>query len=103
MLADFVNGTGMITPGNIPVTSGTARDREPHGHYDLHSHRHSYQRNSDHTDDYRDRSSRTDDHEFRGEPCNHDRRGTSSSLTAVFANGTGVITPGNLTATSGAP
>src|ERR1035441_1137697 len=29
--------------------------------------------------------------------------GGSTSLTAVFSNGTGVITPGNLTVTSGTP
>ena len=75
-------------------------DREPNGNDDLHTHRDSFQRIRGHGDRDDHGESRANDHQLRGEshidPC----RG-SSSLTAVFANGTGVITPGNLAVTSG--
>ena len=95
-----MNGTGVITPGNIAVTSGTPVSVSPAA-----------------TTTYTLTVTPTSgtavtgmttvtvdpapiDHEFRGEPGDH-HTGTSSSLTAVFANGTGVITPGNITVTSG--
>jgi hypothetical protein len=102
LLADFVNGTGMITPGNIPVTSGTAVNVSPAA-----------------TTVYTLTVTPTSGTavtqtvtvtvvppptitSFGASPATI-AIGTSSSLTAVFANGTGVITPGNLTVTSGTP
>ena len=37
LTAVFANGTGVITPGNIAVTSGTGGEREPDGDYDLYA------------------------------------------------------------------
>jgi len=96
----FVNGTGMITPGNLPVTSGTAVSISPVA-----------------TTTYTLTVTPTSGSavtqtvtvtvvppptitSFGASPATI-ATGTSSSLTAVFANGTGVITPGNLTVTSG--
>ncbi len=102
LLADFVNGTGMITPGNLPVTSGTAVSVSPAA-----------------TTTYTLTVTPTSGTavtqmvtvtvvppptitSFGASPATI-TSGTSSSLTAVFANGAGVITPGNLTVTSGTP
>ena len=98
----FSNGTGVITPGNIPVTSGTAVNVSPAA-----------------TTVYTLTVTPTSGTavtqtvtvtvvppptitSFGASPATI-AIGTSSSLTAVFANGTGVITPGNLTVTSGTP
>ncbi len=100
LLADFVNGTGMIAPGNIPVTSGTPVSVSPAA-----------------TTTYTLTVTPTTGTaitqtvtvtvvpaptitSFGASPATINS-GSSSSLTAVFANGTGVITPGNLTVTSG--
>jgi hypothetical protein len=100
LLADFVNGTGMITPGNLPVTSGTPVSVSPAT-----------------TTTYTLTVTPTTGTaitqtvtvtvvpaptitSFGASPATINS-GSSSSLTAVFANGTGVITPGNLTVTSG--
>jgi hypothetical protein len=102
LLADFVNGTGVITPGNLPVTSGTAVSVSPAT-----------------TTTYILTVTPTSGAavtqtvtvtvvppptitSFGASPATI-ATGTSSSLTAVFANGTGVITPGSLTVTSGTP
>ena len=102
LLADFVNGTGMITPGNLPVTSGAAVSVSPAT-----------------TTIYTLTVTPTSGTavtqtvtvtvvppptitSFGASPATINS-GSSSSLTAVFANGTGVITPGNVTVTSGTP
>jgi hypothetical protein len=102
LLADFVNGTGMITPGNIPVTSGTAVNVSPAATT-------VYTLTVTPTSGTAVTQSVTVTvvppptiTSFGASPGTI-ASGTSSSLTAVFANGTGVITPGNLTVTSGTP
>ena len=102
LLADFVNGTGVITPGNIAVTTGTPVNVSPTT-----------------TTVYTLTVTPTSGTavtqtvtvtvvppptitSFGASPATI-TSGTSSSLTAVFANGTGVITPGNLSVTSGTP
>jgi hypothetical protein len=96
----FVNGTGMITPGNLAVTSGTAVSVSPAA-----------------TTTYTLTVTPTSGTavtqtvtvtvvpapvitSFAASPATISS-GTSSSLTAVFSNGTGVITPGNVSVTSG--
>jgi hypothetical protein len=97
----FANGTGVITPGNLPATSGTAVTVNP---------------------------TTTTTYTLTVTPTSGTgvtatamvtvnpaptitsfaagsttiTTGSSATLTGVFANGTGVITPGSLTATSGA-
>jgi len=102
LLADFVNGTGVITPGNIAVTSGTPVSVSPAS-----------------TTIYTLTVTPTSGTaitqtttvtvvpppaitSFGASPATI-MLGSSSSLTAVFTGGTGVITPGNLTVTSGTP
>jgi hypothetical protein len=102
LLADFVNGTGMITPGNIPVTSGTPVSVSP-------------ATTTTYTLTVTPSSGTAVTQtttvivvppptitSFGASPATI-ALNSSSSLTAVFANGTGVITPGNLTVTSGTP
>jgi hypothetical protein len=100
LTADFTNGTGVITPGNIAVTSGTPVSVSPAT-----------------TTIYTLTVTPTTGTPVTGmatvtvDPApmitsfgaspGTIALGTSSSLTAVFANGTGVITPGNITVTSG--
>ena len=96
----FSNGTGVITPGNLAVTSGTAVSVSPTT-----------------TTTYTLTVSPTSGtaatqtaivtvdpaptiSSFVASPATI-TAGGKSSLTAVFANGTGVITPDNLTVTSG--
>ncbi len=100
LTADFTNGTGVITPGNIAVTSGTPVSVSPAA-----------------TTTYTltvtpasgtavtGMATVTVDPapiitSFGASPATI-ATGTSSSLTAVFSNGTGVITPGNIAVTSG--
>jgi hypothetical protein len=95
-----VNGTGVITPGNLAVTSGSTVSVSPAS-----------------TTTYTLTVTPTTGTpvtgtvtvtvdqapaitSFGASPATISS-GTSSSLTAVFANGTGVITPGNITVTSG--
>ncbi len=102
LTATFVNGTGVITPGNLGVTSGTPISVSPTA-----------------TTTYTLTVTPTTGTaisqpvtvtvvppptitSFGASPATI-ASGTSSSLTAVFANGTGVITPGNLAVTSGTP
>ncbi|MGB8028562.1 MAG: hypothetical protein WCF30_02765 [Terracidiphilus sp.] len=96
----FVNGTGMITPGNLPATSGTAVSVSP-------TTTTVYTLTVTPTSGAAVTQSVTVTvvpppmiTSFAASPATI-ASGTSSSLTAVFANGTGVITPGNLTVTSG--
>ena len=100
LTADFTNGTGVITPGNIAVTSGTPVSVSPAA-----------------TTTYTLTVTPTTGTpvtgmatvtvdpapiitSFGASPATI-ATGTSASLTAVFANGTGVITPGNIAVTSG--
>lgn len=100
LLADFVNGTGVITPGNIAVTSGTTVSVSP-GSTTI------YTLTVTPTTGTPVTATATVTVDpaptitsFGPSPATI-TSGTSSGLTAVFANGTGVITPGNITATSG--
>jgi hypothetical protein len=99
----FADGTGMITPGNIPVTSGTAVSVSP-------------ARTTTYTLTVTPTIGAAIAQavivtvtasvpaptitSFVASPAKI-TAGVSSSLTGVFANGTGVITPGNITVTSG--
>jgi len=100
LTALFNNGTGVITPGNLAVTSGTAISVSPTA-----------------TTTYTLTVSPTSGAaitqtatvtvvaapaitSFAATPTSIPA-GASASLTGVFANGTGIVTPGNLTATSG--
>jgi hypothetical protein len=102
LTAVFANGTGVITPGNLPVTSGSSVSVTPAA-----------------TTTYTLTVTPTTGTaiaqtvtvtvgpqpsitSFSASPTNI-LVGTAVSLTAVFANGTGVITPGNLPITSGIP
>ncbi len=97
----FANGTGLITPGNLPATSGVAVTVRPTA-----------------TTPYTLTVTPTSGTaitaqttitvypapaitSFTASPATIGSGG-SSTLTGVFANGTGVITPGNLPASSGA-
>jgi len=96
----FANGTGVITPGNLPATSGVAVNVSPAA-----------------TTQYALTVTPTSGTAITapatvtvnpaptitsfGAVSGTITTGSSATLTAVFANGTGVITPGNLTATSG--
>lgn len=102
LLADFVNGTGVITPGNIPVTSGTAVSVSPTSTT-------TYTLTVTPTSGTAVTQTTTVTvvppptiTSFGASPATISL-GTSANLTAVFANGTGVITPGNLSVTSGTP
>jgi hypothetical protein len=100
LLADFVNGTGVITPGNIAVTSGVAVNVSPASTT-------TYTLTVTPTTGTPVTGTLTVTVDqaptitsFGASPATISS-GTSASLTAVFANGTGVITPGNITVTSG--
>ena len=97
----FANGTGVITPGNLAATSGVAVTVSPTA-----------------TTTYTLTVTSTSGaavtatamvtvnagptiSSFSGNPTTI-TIGDSATLTGDFANGTGIITPGNLTATSGA-
>jgi len=100
--AVFANGTGVITPGNIAVTSGTGASVSP-------------ATTTTYTLTVTPPTGTAITQtvtvtvvpaptitSFVANPATI-AAGASSGLTAVFANGTGVITPGNLSATSGTP
>ena len=97
----FTNGTGVITPGNLPANTGVAVTVNPTA-----------------TTTYTLTVTPTSGSaatataivtvnpaptitSFTASPLTI-ASGSSATLTGVFANGTGVITPGNITATSGA-
>ncbi len=100
LTAVFTGGTGVVTPGNITVTSGTAVSVSPTS-----------------TTTYTltvsgpggPNATQTATvtvvpapfiKSFTANPATV-TAGVSSSLTAVFSGGTGVVTPGNITVTSG--
>jgi len=102
LTAVFANGTGVISPGNVAVTSGVAVSVTPP---------------SDATTVYTltvtgtgATASQTVSVQAVAAPVITSFTaipakvidGTSTQLTAVFSNGTGVITPGNLVVTNGA-
>jgi fibronectin type 3 domain-containing protein len=100
----FANGTGIITPGNLPVTSGTPVSVTP-------SNTTTYTLTVTNAAGVTAAQTATVTvspvsaaaptiTSFAANPTSIATDG-SASLTGVFANGTGVITPGNLPATSG--
>jgi hypothetical protein len=100
LTADFTNGTGVITPGNLAVTSGTPVSVSPASTT-------TYTLTVTPTTGTAVTGTATVTVDpaptitsFGGSPATI-ALGTSSSLTAVFANGTGVVNPGNHTVTSG--
>jgi fibronectin type 3 domain-containing protein len=101
LTAVFAHGTGVITPGNLAVTSGTAVSVSP-------SVTTTYVLVVTSTDGSTAASSATvtvtliapSITSFTASPTSI-AAGGSSKLTPIFTNGTGVITPGNIAATSG--
>ena len=97
----FANGTGVITPGNLPATSGVAVTVSP-------ATTTTYTLTVTPTSGTAVTATATITlnpaptiTSFIGIPTTI-TTGSSATLTGVFANGAGVITPGNLSATSGA-
>jgi hypothetical protein len=99
----FANGTGVITPGNLPATSGTTVTVSP-------TTTTTYTLTVTPTSGAAVTATATVTvnpapaptiTSFTTGPTTI-TTGTSATLTGVFANGTGVITPGSLAATSGA-
>jgi hypothetical protein len=101
LTASFTGGTGVVTPGNLSITSGTAITISPTS-----------------TTTYTltvsgsgGSASQTTTVKVDPAPvitsfsagANEILAGTSTSLTAVFSGGTGMITPGNLSVASGTP
>ncbi len=97
----FSNGTGVITPGNISVTSGTAVSVSPAQTttYIL-TVTNSSGGSAVQTATVTVSPLAPTIASFTANPTTITAGGTAS-LTGVFANGTGVITPGNITAISG--
>ncbi len=98
----FVNGAGVITPGNLAVTSGTPVSVSP-------ATTTTYTLTVTPSSGVAVTQTVTvtvvaapSITSFTANPATV-APGESSSLTAVFANGAGVITPGNLSVTSGTP
>ncbi len=96
----FTNGTGVITPGNLPATSGVAVTVSPTATT-------TYTLTVTPTSGTAVTATATITvnpaptiTSFTASPTTI-TAGSSAALTGVFANGTGVITPGNLPATSG--
>jgi len=102
LTAVFANGTGVVTPGNISVTSGTSVPVSPTAttQYMLTVTNGAGTLVSQTTTVTVDPAPTITS--FGASPSTI-ASGNSSSLTAVFANGTGMITPGNLPVTSGTP
>jgi len=100
----FANGTGVITPGNLPAASGTAVSVTP---TDTMTYTLTVTNSAGAT--ITQTATVTVNPvvpvaptitSFAASPASIAAGGTAS-LTGVFANGTGVITPGNIAATSG--
>ena len=100
LTADFTNGTGVITPGNIAVTSGTPVSVSPASTtmYTLTVTPVSGTAVTGTVTVTVDPAPTITS--FGASPATI-ALGTSASLTAAFANGTGVLTPGNISVTSG--
>jgi len=102
LTAIFSNGTGVITPGNISVTSSTPVSVYPSSTtiYTL------TVTNPEGTSVTQTTTVAVDPaptiSSFIASPTSI-TTGNSASLTAIFSNGTGVITPGNIAVTSGTP
>ncbi|MGP8251325.1 MAG: glycoside hydrolase family 44 protein [Terracidiphilus sp.] len=96
--AVFSGGTGVVTPGNITVTSGTAVSVSPTSTttYTL------TVTNAENTTATATTTVTVNPAitSFTANPATI-TAGGSSSLTGVFSGGTGVVTPGNITVTSG--
>ena len=103
LTAVFANGTGVITPGNLAVISGTPVSVSPTTTttYTLTVTPPAVGTAVTQTATVTVVPGPTIT-SFVANPATI-AAGTSSSMTAVFANGTGVITPGNLAVTSGTP
>jgi hypothetical protein len=99
----FSGGSGVVTPGNIPVTSGTAVPVSP-------------TTNTTYTLTVTASGGATSTAtvivtvdpapaitSFTASPATVTSGGGSAGLAAVFSGGTGVVTPGNITVTSGIP
>jgi len=99
----FSDGTGMISPGNIPVTSGTPVSVTP-AQTTIYTLIVTPSSGAPTTQTVTVTVSPTAASitSFNATPSSISA-GDSSSLTGVFANGTGVITPGNISVTSGTP
>jgi hypothetical protein len=102
LTAVFANGTGVITPGSLPVTSGNSVSVTPTAST-------TYTLTVTPTTGTAITQTVTvtvagtpSITSFSASPTNI-VAGTAVSLTAVFANGTGTISPGNLPITSGTP
>ncbi len=96
----FANGTGVITPGNLPATSGAGVNVSPTATT-------TYTLTVTNTSGTAVTATATITVNAAPTITSFTANdtsitdGSSASLTGVFANGTGVITPGNLPATSG--
>jgi hypothetical protein len=103
LTAVFANGTGVVTPGNLPIFSGTPLSVSPSATttYTLTvTNPIGSPTTSTATVTYN--ASGPAISSFTANPTTI-AAGSSSSLTADFTNGTGVITPGNLAVTNGTP
>ena len=101
----FANGTGVITPGNLTVTSGTPVGVSPSATtaYTLTvTNLAGAAVTQTATITVNPASAAPVITSFVADPATI-TAGGSAALTGVFANGTGVITPGNLAVTSGTP
>jgi hypothetical protein len=103
LTANFSNGTGVITPGNISVTSGTPVSVSPTATttYTLTVTGASGTTPATATATVTVTAATAPSiTSFTASPATIEA-GSSSSLTAVFTGGTGVVTPGNISVTSG--
>ena len=104
LTAVFANGTGVITPGNIAVTSGVAVSVSPTATttYTLTVTPPAVGTAITQTATVTVNPVQTTPTitSFAAGPHRRSRQENSTSLTAVFAGGTGVITPGNIAVTS---
>jgi fibronectin type 3 domain-containing protein len=103
LTAVFSNGTGVVTPGNLTVTSGTPVTVTPSDTtiYTL-TVTNSAGNTVSQTVTVTVSQAAPAITSFTANPTAV-AAGSSSSLTAVFSNGAGIITPGNLAVTSGTP
>jgi fibronectin type 3 domain-containing protein len=97
----FANGTGVITPGNLTVTSGTAVSVSPSDTtiYTL-TVTNTAGVTAAQTATVTVNVAKPSITSFTADPSSI-TEGGSTSLTGIFSNGTGVITPGNIAVNSG--